>query len=99
MVGTNVIIPVRVADFDDVLTCNFTIHNNNVSKVHFKAIEQVNPAIQSGYNQFIADDHIRFLWSSPTGKTLDDDATLFFIRASIQEESTVPVNVFSAMIL
>ena len=93
-VGSEIIIPVKVADFEDVITFNFTLRNNNPSAVHFKSIEQLDPDIQSGYNHYIENDHLRFLWSNASGKTLDDGAIIFYVRAQIIQESATPINVF-----
>ncbi|MEZ4912058.1 MAG: cohesin domain-containing protein [Saprospiraceae bacterium] len=93
-VGTEIIIPIKVADFEDVITFNFTLRNNNPAAVYFKSIEQINPAIQSGYNHHIENDHLRFLWSSASGKTLDDESIIFYVRAQVVQESSTPVNVF-----
>lgn len=89
--GTEVLVPVRVAKFNDVLTFNFTIRNSDPSKLSFIGVEQQHAEIANGSNHYIQPDHLRFFWSQAAAKSLPDNTALFYIRCRMNQGVDSPV--------
>ncbi|MBK8671087.1 MAG: pre-peptidase C-terminal domain-containing protein [Saprospiraceae bacterium] len=92
--GQDVLIPVKVSKFTDVLTFNFTLRCSDPSKLSFIGLEQYNSTIENGSNHYIQPDHVRFFWSQATSKTLPDQSALFYIRCRLSNTATAAVNIF-----
>ena len=82
--GQEVLVPVTVQKFVDVLTFNFTIRVQDTTFATVVGIEQFNSTIQAGNNSFIQPDHVRFFWSDAIGKSLPDNTNIFYIRIKIK---------------
>ena len=91
--GDELLIPVRVQKFNDVLTFNFTIRSTNPGSLEFLNIEQYNPVIENGSNHYLAADHVRFFWSNANAKTLPDNTVLFYIRCKFSQTVTSNVDI------
>ncbi len=82
--GQEVLIPISVRKFNDVLAFNFTIRSADSSKVEIMGITNFNATIQSGNNSIVFKDHLRFFWSDPIGKSLPDSTVIFALRVKIK---------------
>ena len=92
--GQDVLIPIQVAKFNDILTFNFTVRCSDPSKLSFIGLEQYNSTIENGSNHYIQPDHVRFFWSQANAKSLPDQTALFYIRCRFSSTATTPVNIF-----
>lgn len=83
--GDEILIPVVVQKFNNVLTFNFTIRSSNPTDLQFLGIEQMNSNIENGSNHYLLNDHVRFFWSNANAKTLPDQTALFYIRCKFSQ--------------
>ena len=91
--GQDVLVPVKVERFKDVLTFNFTIRLADTTKAEIVGLDQFNSTIQSGSYHFESKDHVRFFWSDPVGKSLADNTTIFGVKVRLKETSSTPISV------
>jgi len=91
--GSDVLVPVRVAKFNDVLTFNFTIRSSDPDKLTFVSVEQQHSEIANGSNHYIQPDHLRFFWSQASAKSLPDNSALFYIRCRMKQGTDTPVSI------
>jgi PKD repeat protein len=92
-VGQEILIPVTTSNFNDIIAFNFSIKSDQPTLVQLIGTELYHPAIASGNNSYTDQNGIRFFWSDPSGKTIANGTTLFYIRAKILQSFYTPVSI------
>ncbi|MFM2392984.1 MAG: hypothetical protein RLZZ546_966, partial [Bacteroidota bacterium] len=90
-VGQEVLVPITVVNFKNIMAFNLTIKSQDGNLVQFKGCEQFHPSIATGNYFFVENNSIRFFWSDPIGKTLADDAIIFYIRVKLNNSFYQPI--------
>ncbi len=91
-VGDEVLVPITISNFNDVISCNFTVTCDNSHSVEILGIEEFTPSIASGSNYYFEPDHLRFFWSNTSSISLDDNTTIFKIRVKLIEATEERIN-------